>query len=316
MSSSSLDTSSAISDDDPASELSLDDAPGTDRNIAEARRLTARQESDAKRYRRDVLQAEKKSKKWAKVQVSTVATIKDAELVARRFDIQRVQAEFAAELAAKEGEIDAEMRDIEAECSDLRLEIQSLELELSDVKEQRKRNLLSVRAEIAQSLNDMRQKEAGPAGQIQKLQSALAQLSEKHRRDIEEMQAGASNGDRLIDVEIQRIAEAVERCRKELYRCDEVQGQRMNEAQSTIEMLRAEIQASNERSHNMRDEIEQTRGKLGQLQQELFKAEERSQVLVEQLQWSDGQKKLMKLEIGKLDRSLWNTRRAKLLQTE
>jgi chromosome segregation ATPase len=307
---------STVSYEDPASDPSLEVTHGTDRNIAEARRLTARQESDAKRYQREVLQAEKKSKKWAKAQVSTVATIKEAELVARRFDIQRVQGEFAAELAAKEGEIDAEMRDIEAECGDLRLEIQTLELELSDVKEQRKRSLLAVRAEIAQSLNDMRQKEAGHAAQIQKLQSALAQLAEKHRRDIQEMQEEAANSDRLTDIDIQRTVESIERCRKEMYRCDEIQGQRMSEAQSTIEMLRPEIQASNERSQNMREEMEQTRGKLGQLQQELLKAEERSQVLVEQLQYSDEQKKLMKVEIGKLDRSLWNTRKAKLLQTE
>jgi chromosome segregation ATPase len=173
-----------------------------------------------------------------------------------------------------------------------------------------------VRAEIAQSLNDMTQKESARAANIEKLQTALAQLAEKHKRDIRAIQEEAANGERLIDIEIQRLVDAIERCRQEMFKCDEVQAQRMSEAQSTIEMLKAEIAASSERSQNISQEIQQTSGRLGQLQQELFKAEEKSKVLTERLLYCDEQKKLMKLEIGKLDRSLWNTKKAKLLQTE
>jgi hypothetical protein len=100
--------------------------------------LTHRTESDATRYRRSVAQAAKKSNKWATSQVSTVATIREAELVAKRFDVERLQGEFAAELATKERELDAEMREVEAECAELRLEVQAVELELSNIKEERK----------------------------------------------------------------------------------------------------------------------------------------------------------------------------------
>jgi chromosome segregation ATPase len=125
-----------------------------------------------------------------------------------------------------------------------------------------------------------------------------------------------ANGERLIGIEIQRAVDAIERCRRDAYECDGVQAQRMSEAQSTIEMLRAEVDASNQRSQNGREEADQTRRRLGQLQQELLKAEERWRVLTEQLLYCEEQKKLMKLEVGMADRSPWNTKKVKLLQTE
>jgi chromosome segregation ATPase len=315
MDSSSLGDS-VLSEAEPLRNVTAEDVSGSDPDIVEARRLTLRQERDIQKYEREIQQTEKTAKKWTQVQISTVAAIKDAELVAKRFELERAQAEFQSELATKEAEIDAEMREIESECGELRLEIQALELELSEVKEQRKRDLLATRAEIATALRDREQKEMGHAAQIQKLQTTLTQITDKHRRDIEDLQAEAANGDKLIEIEIERLSELVERARGDMYKLDEVQSHRMSDALATVEMLRGEISSSNERSQNLREETEQMRATLGQLQQELFKAEERSQVLTEQLGSSQEQKRLMRIEIGKLDRSIWNSRKTKLLRTE
>jgi chromosome segregation ATPase len=150
-----VDTSSNLSEDETSLNLALNDISGADPETVEAKRLTLRQELDNRKYQREIAQAEKNAKKWTKTQVTTVAAIKDAELVAKRYELERVQAEFQTELANKEAEIDAEVREIETECGELRVEIQQLELELSEVKEQRKRNLLSIRSEIASSLRVM-----------------------------------------------------------------------------------------------------------------------------------------------------------------
>jgi predicted nucleic acid-binding Zn-ribbon protein len=187
---------------------------------------------------------------------------------------------------------------------------------LSEVKEQRKRNLLAIRSEIASSLHEMEQKEVAHAAQIEKLQLALAQLSDKHKAEIGGIQDDAANADHLIDIEIQRVSEQIERYRKELYKADSTQSQRMSEASGTIEMLKSEISASNDRYQNMREEMEQTQGRLSQLEQDLLVAEERSQILTEQLAYSEEQKRLTKIEIGKLDRSLWNNRKTRLLRSE
>jgi chromosome segregation ATPase len=162
----------------------------------------------------------------------------------------------------------------------------------------------------------MEQKEMAHAAQIQKLQAALAQITDKHRRDIGDLQAEAANGDKLIEIEIERVSELVERARGDMYKLDEVQSHRMSDALATVEMLRGEISSSSERSQSLREETEQMRANLAQLQQDLFKAEERSQVLSEQVASSQEQKRLMRIEIGKLDRSIWNNRKTKLLRTE
>lgn len=313
MSSSSYETSISSEQDEQNSDY-LKDISVSDPDIAEAIRMTRRQEYDNQRYEKELMQSEKKAKRWTKTQVDTVAAIKDAELVAKRYELERLQTEFQIELATKEAEIDAEMREVDAECGELRVEVQRLEIELSEIKEQRKRNLLSVRSEIASSLREMEQKEIAHATQIRKLQEALAALTEKHKQDIENMNAETDNALDLIDIDIQRLSAAIERSRNDAFKSDEIQSHRMSEATSTIEMLRSEIAASHERAQGLREEAEQARSKLGQLEQDLFKAEERSHVLAEQLSYAEEQKRLMKNEIMKLDRSLWNTRKTTLLQ--
>jgi chromosome segregation ATPase len=141
-------------------------------------------------------------------------------------------------------------------------------------------------------------------------------VGDKHRGEIDGMRDEAVNADHMVDLEIQRVTETIERYRKELYKADSIQSQRMSEAGGTIEMLRGEIGASNDRYQNMREEMEQTRARLSQLEQELFTAEERSQVLTEQLAFSEEQKRLTKIEIAKLDRTLWNNRKTRLLRSE
>ena len=315
MSSSSFDTASSItSDPDQGFSETFDDISCDDPDIAEAKRLTKIQERESRRYQRELKHAEQNSKKWTKRQVETVTAIKEAEIEAKRYELERIRNEFQVELANKEAETDAEMREIEAECGELMAEIQQLEMVLSEEKDQRKRDLLAVRSQIAAALKDMEQKEVAHAAQISKLTNALAALKEKHKEELLAIQNDTDNEAHLIDIEIQRLTEAMNRCRQDTYKADDMQGHRMSEASSTIEMLKSEIAASYDRSKNLRSEADQQRGRLSKLQQELFKAEERSHVLSEQLQYQEEQKKIMKQEITKLDRSLWNSRKSTLLR--
>ena len=302
------------SDQDMVMSETFDDISGSDPDIVEAKRLTKLQEIESRNYQRELRNAERNSKKWTKRQVETVTAIKEAEIEAKRYELERIRNEFQAELANKEAETDAEMREVEAECGELMAEIQQLEMVLSEEKEQRKRDLLSVRSQIAMALKDLEQKEIEHAAQISKLTNTLAALQEKHKEEIIAIQNDGENEKHLIDIEIQRITEAIDRSRRNTYKSDDLQGHRMSEASATIEMLKSEIAASYERSKNMREEADQQRGRLSQLQQELFKAEERSHALSEQLQYQEEQKKVMKQEITKLDRSLWNTRKSTLLR--
>jgi hypothetical protein len=43
----------------------------------------------------------------------------------------------------------------------------------------------------------------------QKLEPALPQITEKDRRDMDERQAESANGDKLIEIEIQRVFEMI-----------------------------------------------------------------------------------------------------------
>jgi predicted nuclease with TOPRIM domain len=183
-----------MSETEPLPNATFGDISSNEPDIVETKHLTLRQEQDVRKYQREVMQSERTAKKWTQVQINTFAAIKDAELVAKRFELERIQAEFQNELANKEAEIDAEMREIESECGELRIEIQTLELELSEVKEQRKRDLLAVRAEIATSLRDMEEKEITHRTQIQK----------------------------LVKIEIQRVSKMIECTRNDMYKFDEV----------------------------------------------------------------------------------------------
>jgi hypothetical protein len=83
-----------------------------------------------------VIQSERSSAGWAKSEGNPAVAIEEAELLAPRFDLQCLDAEFAA----GEGDVDAEIREIEMECGEFGVEVQRLEFQLSDVKEQRKQS--------------------------------------------------------------------------------------------------------------------------------------------------------------------------------
>lgn len=316
MSSSSLEYSLNVSD--PSTSISLldDDISNNDPNLIEIQMLTRRHSIESKRYQKELFQTEKRSKKWAKAQVDTVAAIKDAELIAKQYEFERLQEEFNQELANKEVEIDTEMREIDAECGDLRIQVQQLEIQLGEIKERRKRNLLAVRQKIQADLKEMEQKEIAHSKQIQQLQEALFAVEEKHKRDILVIQDEAGTSDNLIEIEIQRSSQEIERYRYNLSKTDQIQGRRMTEANQTIEMLKNEISSSYERTKALRDEFDNTQAKLVKLQQTLVKAEEQSQIFHEQLQNAEERKTMMSAELAKLDRDIWNNRKTQLLRID
>ena len=315
-STSSLDTASNFSDIDSVSEQSFGNLGNAFQENADIDGIFKSQNVERKKFQQELMRSQKNTKKWTKTQVDTVAAIKEAEIEAKRYELDRLQAQYEADLANKEAEVDAEMREIQSECGDLRTEIQSLELELSEVKEQRKKNILQVRSEIAASIKNMEAREIDHDTQISQLKAVLDDLIAKHQNDIAAATDSFQADEQIITTEIQRVNESIERSRKEIFKCDDTQGRRMSEAASTIEMLKSEIAASHDRTITMRDEVEATQKKLMQLQQELYKAEEQSRILKEQIAYTEEQKKIMKNELNKLDRSLWSSRKTVLLQTE
>lgn len=316
MSSSSLEYSLNISDPSTSISLSDDDISINNPNLVDIQMMTRKHSIESKRYQKELFQTEKRSKKWAKAQVDTVAAIKDAELIAKQYEFERLQEEFNQEFANKEVEIDMEMREVDAECGDLRIQVQQLEIQLGEIKDRRKRDLLAARKQIQDSLKEMEQKELAHSKQIQQLQAALAAIEEKHKRDISIIQDEANTADHLIEIEIQRSSQEIERYRYNLSKTDQIQGRRMTEASQTIEMLKSEISSSYERANALRDEFDNTQAKLVKLQQTLVKAEEQSQIYHEQLKDLEERKSMMRAELAKLDRDIWNNRKTVLLRAD
>lgn len=315
MSSSSL--SFSLNNSEPSSiSLSSDNISNIDPNLYEFQQLTRRQNMDSKRIQKELLHSDRKSKKWMKAQVETVAAIKAAELEAKQFELERSQAENNIDLANKDAEIDSKMRDIDSECGNLRLQIQQLEITLGEIKDSRKRDLLNVRSEIQAQLNDMRQKEIQHSKQIDQLQTALKLLVEKHENDLGLVQENANSSIQVVDLEIQRVQQEMQRCRKNLSKADQVHSKRVTEADQTIEMLKNEIASSYERVNSLSEEYDETQAKLVKLQQALIKADETSRMNHEQLQMAEQHKIQLQTEFSKIDRALWNNRKNLLLQTD
>ncbi|OHT00352.1 hypothetical protein TRFO_32997 [Tritrichomonas foetus] len=313
MSSLSFDTTSQVSEEEHTI-LSLSDDSTSEINpdIAEVLQMTKKQQIDSKKFEKELMMGEKASKRWTKTQVDTVAAIKDAELFAKNYEYERLQAEFQANLAAKEAETSAEIRQIEAEIGELRTEISSLEIELGEVKDSRKQQLISVRTQIQEYLRMLQDKEIAHNKQIEKLKEALQAVTEKHRNDIEILQTEADNEDQLVEIEIQRLSHSIEQYRRELHKTENTQNHRMAESATVIEMLNNEIENSKARASSTTNEAQATQDKLSRMQQDLIKAEEQILILEEQLKYADEQKAEMKVEVSKLNRALWEARRKKL----
>ena len=315
-SSSSLDTASGLSSLDSIQEPSFDDGMNDGSISPEIASIYKNQNREIQRFQKDVVRSSRNAKKWAKTQVDTVTAIKEAEIEQHRYNLERLQNEYEAALDVKEFQNDEEIREIQTECGELRVEIQNLEFELSEVKEQRKRNLLAVRSEIAAQIKNMEAKEIDHETQISQLKAVLDDLVIKHQNDLRAQYESDAADEEIVDTEIKRVTDSIDRYRQEIFKCDDIQSRRMAEAASTIEMLKSEISASQERTVGIRSEVESTQKNLMKLQQELYKADEQSRVLKEQIAYMDEQKKLMRNELSKLDRALWNNRKTVLLKND
>ena len=148
------------------------------------------------------------------------------------------------------------------------------------------------------------------------MEDALQAVSEKHRHDIELINDEAATGDHLIEIETQKIQADVERIRRQLSKTDQIHNKRMTEANQAIDMLNHEIEASKERLKQMINDTEGSKTKYSQLQSELLKIEDQVQIVTSQLTDAEHQKSEMRAEITKLNRSIWNERRARLLHND
>ncbi|OHT03449.1 hypothetical protein TRFO_06695 [Tritrichomonas foetus] len=317
MSTSSFETSSSLVTDHEISLSNSSDEFSTDDPVLlDVLQLTKRHKIESKKFERELLQTERTSKKWTKTQVDTVAAIKDAELTTKQHELDRLREEFQTTLANKEAEIDNEIRQIDVERGELVSQVHSLEIELGDIKDKRKHDLIQVRSDLQNALRELEQKQANHANQIQKLQEALQAVTEKHKHDIELLNEEAATGDHLIDIDSQKIQADIERVRRQLSKTDQIHNRRMAEATQAIEMLQNEIESSKNRSRQNINETENNRAKYAQLQADLLKAEEQTEILSAQLTDAEQQKSEMRQEVVKLNRSLWNERRTKLLRSD
>ena len=306
--------SDSFPDDLTQSTQNISDIYDDDPDIQETKRLTQIQFNETQRYNQELKQARKSAQKLAQTHIEAHTLIKEAELEEKKYELEKMKAEREAELATRQEEADEEIRAIHDSCGQLQNEVADLERELSEVKEERKHNLLFVRSQIEKSLKDLEKRQMEHAQQVNQLKVTLNSLIQKHQKEYEDIQTEADAQLQIYDTEIANLTDSIERARNELIGRDEMQNQRMNELLSAIDNLKSENISAVEQSNNTDDEITQIRIKYAQLQQELYKCEEESHILSEQLSYAEEQKKIMKKEVSKLEKSLWNIRKTKFLQ--
>ena len=308
------ETSDSFQDGLTQSTQSISNFSDDDPDIQETKRLTQIQINQTQRYNKELKQARKSAQRLAKTHIEAHTLVKEAELEEKKYELEKMRAEREAEIASRQEEADEEIRALHDSCGQLQNEIADLERELSEVKEERKHNLLFVRSQIEKSLKDLEKRQLDHAQQVNQLKFSLSSLIQKHQQEYEAIQTEADTQLQVYDTEIANLNDSIERVRNELIGRDEIQNQRMNELLTAIESLKAENLAAVEQSNNTDEEINQIRIRYTQLQQELYKCEEESQILTEQLLYGEEQKKILKKEVSKLEKSLWNIRKTKFLQ--
>ena len=282
-------------------------------NLSEIDSILKIHEKEQKKIENEILKNEKKSKKWTKTQLDTVATIKEVEIESKRFELERIQGEFEAELANREADFDSEMREVQSKYGELMIQIQTLEFELSEVKDQRKRNLLNVRSEIANSLKDMESREISHSTQINQLKFVLDELISKNQKELISLEESNNSDYIFIQTEMERIVNNINKIQIDLNKNDEIHNKKLSEANSTIELLKSEIISSKERTKSIKEDLDNTYQKLNNYQNEFLKVEEESKILKEQISYIEDQKKFFKNELNKIDKSIWKSKRTLFL---
>ena len=315
ISTSSFETSSFNTTEQELSTTTVsDDLSVSDPALLEVRQYSIRAKQETKRFEKEILQGEKYSKKWAKTQVETLAAIKEAELTTKQYDLERAHEEFQTDLANKEAEFDSKIREIDAVCNELRTQVHQFEIELGEVKDRRKHDLMQVRVELESSLREMEQKKIAHSNQIGQLQDAYNALVEKHKKDISIQNEESETNNQLIEMDLQRVTAEIERVRRVLAKTDQIQTKRISESTQAIEMLNREIDGCKNRTAQILENTENVKNQYSQMQANLMKQEEHAQIFSAQLEEAEREKAEMRTEFNKLNRSLWNERRARLIR--
>lgn len=240
---------------------------------------------------------ESKSEIWEKSHVDVMNMLQQLKLDTKRFELERVAGSVESEIVAKEMEIEEEARNQDTIIFELRNEITSLEKELSSIKDSRKYNILQLRKQIEQEVFDYQKEDEEAQNYIDILENQIFDLRSIHERSIDEFNVQSMSDGYAIDEEITSAMNELNFLRQQYFDLEEKHNQKMDEAASIMEMMKAELVASQKHCNEISNEIDQLTNSYSRLQGSLLEHQEVSAALRDQLYLTeiDRQKFLDKL---------------------
>lgn len=249
-------------------------------------------------------------KRWPDTYRDSIKFVRDAEIEIQHYRLERHEKEMEGELADREVELQNEIRQVTSEVTDLRLQINQLELELSKLQDQKSTQLISIRASLESSLDRMKPEFNDLARTIEQLQNAIEAQRENYERNKNMILSSQSIAGNALDDEIEMLKNEIDKSRK--FSADNYQriNMDMNDANTTIEMIQAEIDSIQIEDEKLLGQIIDFQKNLVILKRELIIEEETSASLQRQVRESSELRAKMRGAIDRAKDLIWKTKNA------
>ncbi|OHT02609.1 hypothetical protein TRFO_07022 [Tritrichomonas foetus] len=247
-------------------------------------------------------------KKWPDTYFKTVQFVKDTEIDIKRYRLERSNNEMEAELIDREIELQNEIGEITTELTNLRLQLTQLEVEMGNIKDQRSSDLINIRTSLASQLRKYQPILSDSEHTIYQLQEAIEAQRDNHERNKEIYEISKSDEEKALDFEIERLQTEIENVRKSTMSLVESRDADSTDAETTIELLNAEIMNVKSDSDNLQIQKQQIQRNLAEMKAELIIAEETSTALQSQIKKNSQLRAKMKGVIDRVRLTNWKAK--------
>lgn len=245
---------------------------------------------------------------WPETHANTYQFLRDAELDAKRYQLERYANEMEKSVLDRELELQAEIREVNSEISELRLEIADQEMELNHIKELRNSEILRIRQHLVEQCRNYEQILSNTEATKSQLITAIEAQRDAHENDKLEMQHTCSDEVDSLDDIIAQLNQQIDDVRKEMFEIQQKNDSDLNDTTMTIDMLSNEMRNIGADGDSVDEEFIQLNKELAGLRRELIIAEETSDSLRRQIDDGARLRAQMRSLLDKGKKQLWETR--------
>jgi chromosome segregation ATPase len=236
---------------------------------------------------------------------TTHRLLQDVQVETKRYQLQRDAIDFYASIIDCEIDLQSEVRKLDVEISDIQLAIANSEAEFSQIKETRNTNILEIRKRLIRKLHKLEAKISDSDHWIAGLMEAVSEQRSNHEKQKANLLKKIQTDESELNALLERLTLEIDSVRGGINDCIQKRESDAMNAQTTIELIKAEMTGLSSESSSTDAEFARFSGILSELKREFLMTEESSECLREEIEFNTRLRLQMRRLLDRAKRQTW-----------